>query len=146
MEQGGSQGAEGGALGEEHVQPIPRARADVEVVEGRFRPIQAEFGPMQLRAQMAAHAGAGEDLVTEGADAGRTSPGHGPLKVEREKKMSKKTIYEDKVLRREIEMKAANDFEEKLSADEISMCMLTMERKRVSFLADQLWLNRRVGE
>ncbi len=60
--------------------------------------------------------------------------------------MSKKTIYEDKVLRREIEMKAANDFEEKLSADEISMCILTMERKRVSFFADHLWPNRRVGK
>ena len=60
--------------------------------------------------------------------------------------MSKKTIYEDKVLRREIEMKAANDFEEKLSADEISMCILTMERKRVSFFADHLWPNRRMGK
>lgn len=60
--------------------------------------------------------------------------------------MSKKTIYEDKVLRREIEMKAANDFEEKLSADEVSMCILTMERKRVSFFADHLWPNRRMGK
>jgi len=60
--------------------------------------------------------------------------------------MSKKTIYEDKVLRREIEMKAANDFEEKLSADEISMCILTMERKRVSFFADHMWPNRRMGK
>lgn len=60
--------------------------------------------------------------------------------------MSKKTIYEDKILRREIEMKAANDFEEKLSADEVSMCILTMERKRVSFFADHVWPNRRMGK
>jgi len=57
-----------------------------------------------------------------------------------------KTIYEDLVLRREIEMKAANDYEEKLSKDEVSMCILTMERKRVSFFADHLYPNRRLGK
>jgi len=60
--------------------------------------------------------------------------------------MNKKSIYEDELLRKEIRMKAANDFEEKLSEDEISMCILTMERKRVSFFADHMWPNRRMGK
>lgn len=60
--------------------------------------------------------------------------------------MNMKTIYEDKVLRREIEMKAQNDFDERLSKDEVSMCILTMERKRVSFFADHMWPNRRQGK
>jgi hypothetical protein len=60
--------------------------------------------------------------------------------------MARKTIYEDKILRREIELKAQNDFQERLSADEVSMCILTMERKRVSFFADHMWPNRRQGK
>jgi len=60
--------------------------------------------------------------------------------------MNKKSIYDDELLRKEILMKAANDFDEKLSEDEISMCILTMERKRVSFFADHMWPNRRKGK
>lgn len=57
-----------------------------------------------------------------------------------------KSIYEDQMLRREIVMKSKNDYQETLSEDEISMCILTMERKRVSYFADHLYPNRRKGK
>lgn len=57
-----------------------------------------------------------------------------------------KNIYDDEALRKEIWLKAKNDYDKELTDVHISMCILTMEHKRVSFLAGHLYPNEVQGK
>lgn len=57
--------------------------------------------------------------------------------------MTSKSIYTDKLLRREIWLKAKTESGLELGDDDINMCILTMERKGVSYFHDHIWANKR---
>jgi hypothetical protein len=55
----------------------------------------------------------------------------------------RKAIYTDKLLRREIYLKAKTESGLELTDDDVTMCIMTMERKRVSYFHDHIWANQR---
>lgn len=57
--------------------------------------------------------------------------------------MTDKSIYQDKLLRREILLKAKTESGLELSDEDVHMCILTMQRKGVSYFHDHIWANKR---
>jgi hypothetical protein len=55
----------------------------------------------------------------------------------------RKAIYQDKLLRREIWLKAKTESGLELTDEDITMCILIQERKKVSYFHDHIWANRR---